>query len=139
MNWGKSIIVVFVLFAAFIIFFVVKMINTNTSGVPEGYYEKGLKYTETIQKEEGAYQFGPSISVIGNTISLKFLNLLPDSGELFIQWPPDPAENIAKKFNSVKEEGIVQEVSGPKGFRNARVEFYYRGKSYLFQKRIWVE
>jgi hypothetical protein len=139
MNWGKSIILVFVLFAVFIIYFVIRMINTNTSGVPDGYYEKGLMHSETMNEVRGAVQFGPKVDVLGKKVLLSFSGLAPDSGNLIVQWPPNPDSNMSKKFSYKEGDTIVLQIIGSKGFRNTTVEFFFKGEPYIFKKRLWVE
>jgi hypothetical protein len=139
MNWGKSIIIVFVIFAGFIIFFVVKMMNTNTSGVPDKYYEKGLKYQETINEEEGAGQYGPEVFAQKGTVNFYFSKTAPDSGILEVIWPPDPEGNSKTRFIYKAGDTLSVRVKGTAGFRNAVLRFYAKQQEFQYQKRLWVE
>lgn len=48
MNWGRSLILVFVLFAAFMVFLVYRASNTHFDLVSKDYYKDELRYQDKI-------------------------------------------------------------------------------------------
>lgn len=48
MNWGKSLVLVMVLFITFIMVMVVKMISTSPDLVSDDYYQKEIDYEQEI-------------------------------------------------------------------------------------------
>ena len=57
MNWGKSIILSFVVFASFIGTMVYKMATTKVDLVNKDYYQKELNYQEQINKRHNSSNF----------------------------------------------------------------------------------
>lgn len=58
MNWGKAIIVVYVLFGAFIISMVVMTYQQNIDLVADDYYAQELDYQNHIHKMENLVELG---------------------------------------------------------------------------------
>ena len=56
MNWGKSIILAFVLFAGFIATLVVVCVREDISLVSKDYYKEELLYQDQIQRLNNASQ-----------------------------------------------------------------------------------
>ncbi|WP_461093877.1 FixH family protein [Spirosoma gilvum] len=56
MNWGKSIVLVFVLFASFIGTLVYRMSREHIDLVSENYYQNELDYQHQIDRENNARQ-----------------------------------------------------------------------------------
>ena len=48
LNWGKSLILFFVIFFAWVLYFVLFAIRQNDDLVSDDYYQKGAKYSEQI-------------------------------------------------------------------------------------------
>lgn len=140
MNWSRGIVLAFILFAGFIITFVVKMMRTDTTGIPEKYYEKGLDYQEVIDAKEGAVGFGPVVKAHkGGGVDLYFEKAAPDSGTLYLQRPSDASRNISNAFQYRQGDTLTMPVTGTPGYWNAALEFYQSGKKYIYQTRIWVD
>lgn len=142
MNWGKSIIVVFVLFVLMMMYFMVQAIRSGSEKVPDKYYEKGNKYQEVLDEEIGAKKFKTNIEYYSakGCFAVSFDSLAPDSGKAFFQWPPDEKLNIQKKFIlGFKGEHKLFNCAGPKGGWNAEIEFWSNGKKYIHKQKVWVE
>jgi hypothetical protein len=63
MNWGYKIILVYVLFVSGIVFLVVRSSMENTDLVTSDYYEKELKYQQTIEQQKRASQLSSDVKI----------------------------------------------------------------------------
>ncbi len=59
MNWGKSIIVVFILFNGFVGYLAYKMATSKVDLVRPNYYQTELEYQKQIDKIKNSKQFKP--------------------------------------------------------------------------------
>lgn len=63
MNWGRSIVVAFVLFASFIFYIVYSSMNTHFDLVAEDYYKQELEYQKIIDSKMNANELKERISL----------------------------------------------------------------------------
>ncbi|WP_291908558.1 FixH family protein [Chitinophaga sp. CB10] len=63
MNWGHSIIIVFVLFAAGILTLVTKSMRTKVDMVTKDYYSEELKYQEVIEGRANAGALSSPVTI----------------------------------------------------------------------------
>jgi FixH len=138
MNWGRGLALVFLIFAVFIIYFVVRMTSTNAAYTPDNYYEKGLNYQKTIESLKGVEAFGIELTGSNGHVQVQFTKTKPDSGWISLTWAPDHKLNSTHFFQKADSGIVVAPVLGPSGYRNIRVDFYFQENKYIFQKRLWV-
>lgn len=136
MNWGKYIILVFLSFAIFVLYFVVKMSKTNAGSVPNNYYEKSLNYTESMRAEYEGKKFKPDVVSLSTGVIRVDFDERVDSFRLRMLWPPD--ENNNQVFIKKNGDTSLFHLTGPRGFWNAQLEFYFNGKKYLYRKKVWA-
>src|SRR6185369_10181200 len=99
MNWGKSIVVVFVLFALFIGVLVTVCIRQDISLVSPDYYRDELAYQTQIDRLNNTQQLEhkPSALFSGGFVEVNFKNLPSvERGELILFCPSDV--RFDKKF-----------------------------------------
>lgn len=143
MNWGKGLIIAFVIFALMMAGFMVSMMRSGGESVPNKYYEKGNRYQEVIDEKAGAGKFGPRLeySVDKKAFVLAFDSMQPDSGMIVFNWPPDMRRSFSAKWE--KHEGqelmLFEKASRPEGFWNADVTMYKDAKRYRWQTRLWAK
>jgi hypothetical protein len=63
MNWGKSLILAFVLFAGFIFYLAYSCMNTHFDLVSKDYYKEELEYQNVINSKQNAAQLSKEISL----------------------------------------------------------------------------
>ena len=63
MNWGHGIIVGYVLFVAYILYFVFTSVSHDIELVAEDYYAKEVAYQDHIDASQNANKWGDAISV----------------------------------------------------------------------------
>ena len=73
LNWGKSLILFFVIFFAWVLYFVLFAIRQNDDLVSDDYYQKGAKYSEQIDinRRSAPYQDSIQISTTGSQIHIQ--------------------------------------------------------------------
>jgi len=91
MNWGNRMLLVFALFACFIIFLVYKCINTKFDLVSKDYYKDELRYQEKIDGKLNAAELS-NINVEQNSDTVvitlpKEQNGMKVNGEVFFYCP----------------------------------------------------
>ena len=63
MNWGKGIIVAFVLFIGFIVTLVVILMSKNVDLQSEDYYKKEINYQEEITQQQAANDLEEKVKI----------------------------------------------------------------------------
>ena len=140
MNWGKWIIVSFVLFALFIGVLVTVCLREDISLVSKNYYQEELNYQQQIERMNNANELvnKPSIAVKGVFLSVQFdqFNNL-EQGELKLFRPSD--EHFDRKYVlSASPEGMqhfdIRALA--KGMYHARMTWTMQGKEYFIENTI---
>lgn len=140
MNWGKCIIVAFVLFAGFIATLVTVCMRQEVSLVSKEYYKEELAYQEHIVRINNANDLieKPIIKGVGDFIEVDFNQFdRVEKGELKLFRPSDsnmdksfpiPANEASKQIFSVKDLHP--------GLYRARMSWIMNGKEYYIETSI---
>lgn len=77
MNWGKSIALVFVLFAIFITTLAMICFRQDVSLVSKNYYGEDLRYQETYERRMNAEQMSskPQVLIAADNLSVSYSHL----------------------------------------------------------------
>ncbi|SOD93369.1 FixH family protein [Spirosoma fluviale] len=97
MNWGKSIVLVFVLFAGFIGTMVVRMSRQTIDLVRDDYYQDEMAYQQQIDRVSNARELDPATYIQYQDGSQQVKLRLPDSlqrGTLTLYCPADRKQDI---------------------------------------------
>ena len=72
LNWGKSLILFFIIFFAWVLYFVLFALRQNDDLVADDYYQKGAKYTDQIDinRRSVSYQDSIQINSTGNSVQI---------------------------------------------------------------------
>ncbi len=107
MNWGKSIVLAFIAFAAIIITMVYISMQHDINLVRKDYYKEELAYQDQIDRVRNYKNLAekPNLERNGNTLTLSFPDSLarPISGELWLYRPSVSA--LDRKFPIKLAEG----------------------------------
>jgi hypothetical protein len=139
MNWGKSIILAFVLFAGFIASLVVVCLRQDISLVSKDYYKEELLYQEQIQRlnNAAALKERPVITIEDNELLLRFALLdKVDGGELKLFCPSN--SRMDRIFTIGNSEQLTQSYSVEglqRGMYRAKLRWTIDGKEF-FQEEI---
>lgn len=141
MNWGKSIVLVFVLFAAFIGILVTVCLRQDISLVSKDYYKDELEYGRQMQKEINTEQLinRPVIELTRDQMLKVYFSDFGkmENGELILYSPGDITQD--RKFPLVKNNDAMQLIpttSFRKGKYKASMTWTVAGKEFYYQTQI---
>ena len=113
MNWGKSIVLSFVLFAIFIGTLVTVCVRQDIALVSNDYYKQELNYQHQMETEQNTNKLTskPEISIEANgELVIHFTELHSiENGEINLYAPGDIRRD--RKFPLVKSSGNVHTIS----------------------------
>lgn len=143
MNWGKWIIVSFVLFAAFIGTLVTVCVRQDISLVSKDYYREELEFENQMIRVKNVSLLieKPIISVLPNgAIQIVFdqFNRI-ESGELKLFRPSDAGKDKKYSLEKTTEKAfILPTVGWTKGMYRARMQWTMDGKEYFMEEVIYL-
>ncbi|HEY3406293.1 MAG TPA: FixH family protein [Ohtaekwangia sp.] len=140
MNWGKSIILAFVLFAAFIATLVTVCVRQDVSLVSKEYYAEELVYQEQIARLENTntLEQKPEISIDQNKHLQITFNRFDqvEKGELILFCPSDSRQDKKVKVTSSQQPVQIIPVNLAPGMYKARFTWSMNEKEYYIEKVI---
>lgn len=140
MNWGKWIVVAFVLFAAFIATLVTVCVTQDIPLVSNQYYQEELQYQDKLDQMNNANALDerPEISVADNTITVAYSRLAEvDKGELKLMRPSDARlDQLFKLTPTADANQSFSLGNAKKGMYRARLQWEQEGISYFIEKVI---
>jgi hypothetical protein len=143
MNWGKWIIVSFILFAAFIATLVTVCVRQDISLVSKDYYKEELVYQDQIARIKNASLLAikPTIKIVNeNTLQIGFdqFNEI-EKGELQLFRPSNAS--MDQKFHFSASDTPTQLISTEtldKGMYRARMVWTMKGKEFFIEEVIFI-
>jgi hypothetical protein len=142
MNWGKSIVVVFIFFAAFIAGLVVVCFREDVSLVSKKYYEDDLHYQAQFDAYENANGLTnkPTVTLITKSLTISYSDFKNiEKGTLTLMRPSNA--NQDRTFTLKQQVDTVQqfELSDlSSGLYKLRLEWTEGNKQYLMDKTIVI-
>ena len=142
MNWGKWIVLSFVIFAAFIITLVTICMKQDVGLVSSSYYKEELIYQQQMKRIENASTLNqpPSISVLNNSLVLKFSQMNEvDKGEITLYRPSNAQLDRVFTINNTASPEISFDLTDtPKGMYRAKFRWTMNGTEYYQEKTIFI-
>lgn len=141
MNWGKWIVVSFVLFAVFIGTLVTVCMRADVSLVSKDYYREELEFQKQIARLENTSGLAskPAIVAGGGSIEITFDFTDFENGELVLFRPSDAA--LDKKFSisaTASEQLQFSTEAIDPGMYRARMQWTKKGKEYFYEEVIYL-
>ncbi|WP_299334562.1 FixH family protein [uncultured Psychroserpens sp.] len=143
-NWGTGIVLAFIGFIAFIMYFVINM-NTvkkyDTDLVTEDYYKAELEYQNDIDKESNAKNLASNVSWkrTENGLEISFpeeMNTKEITGKVFLYRPSNKQLDFETAISLSNHNLLIPDKRLLDGRWNIKVDWQYKGKSYLFKEEI---
>jgi hypothetical protein len=140
MNFGKWIVVAFIVFTVFIATLATICIRQDVPLVSKDYYQEELAYQEQIGRIENANLLAetPVIAFDKNNITITYKNMASiKNGKLKLIRPSD--ENLDQNFELQSVEGNVEqfEIKNPvPGMYRAKMSWEQEGKQYFIERII---
>jgi hypothetical protein len=143
-NWGTGIVIAFICFISFIMYFVISM-NTNKKYdhdlVTEDYYKQELQFQNDIDKENNSKTLNTNISWTRTTEGI--LITFPESletnkitGKVFLYRPSNKQLDFETSISLSNHNLLIPDKRLLDGRWNIKVDWQYKGKSYLYKKEI---
>jgi nitrogen fixation protein FixH len=143
-NWGTGIVIAFIGFISFIMYFVINM-NMNdkydTSLVREDYYEAELELQNDIDKENNSKNLESNLSWKRTDKGLEIafpesLDINKITGKVFLYRPSNEQVDFEIAISLSNHNLLIPDNRLLDGRWNIRVDWQYKGNSYLFKKEI---
>jgi len=143
MNWGKKILIIYIVFIAGILFMVYRSSTQNTDLVTTDYYAKELKYQDKIDEMNRVTALSAPVEYVirDNALLIKFPVDFAGKelvGEAVLYFPADEKKDIKKNFTV--QDGTVQIEIPPanRGSYELHLSWKAAGLSYYFEKKIFL-
>mgnify|MGYP001824207422 CR=1 FL=1 len=143
-NWGTGIVLAFIGFISFILYFIITM-NVDKRFehelVTEDYYAEELAYQNDIDKLNNANMLEENISyektndglIIKFPESLDYKNI---TGKVFLYRPSNKQLDFETAISLSNSNLLIPDKRLVDGRWNIRIDWQYKGKSYLYKKYI---
>ena len=143
-NWGTAIVLAFIVFIAFILYFVLSMNfndKYNHQLVTEDYYKQELEYQDDIDKVNNSKTLEKDISYTKTKQGLIFKfpeNFDPKkiTGKVFLYRPSNEHLDFETPISISESYLLVPDKRLLDGRWNISIDWQYNGKSYLYKKSI---
>jgi hypothetical protein len=142
MNWGYKVIVAFVLFAAFIMYMVVRAFQLDIDLVSDDYYAQEIKHQDKMQQIANFNDLGAKVTVVqqGNQIVLTFPEQGGATGQ--IQFYHNSKQDFDKFYEIALNDKGQQTVSRSElvpGRYRVNISWLSNGKEYYQQEKFYVQ
>lgn len=144
LNWGKSIVLAFILFISFIMFFVVNMLTDDKYDhdlVVESYYKKNLTLQKDIDDSKKALALEHKVEINLKNQDLEILfptEFDPEGikGELFMYRPSDKTLDFTVDVKLKSQRFVLPDQYFNSGRWDAILKFTYKGEDYMVTKKF---
>ena len=142
MNWGKWIVVSFVLFAIFIGVLVTVCVRQDISLVANDYYKQELDYQKQIDRDKNAQELfvKPEISIERNELKISFKDFNKiQAGEVKLFRPSNAASDML--FRLERSEEPIQSFdlqAKEKGMYKAQMKWSMDGKEFYIEQTVYL-
>ena len=142
MNFGKWIVVAFVLFALFIGTLVTVCVREDVSLVAPDYYKQELAYQKQIERKQNANELStlPKIEFVNNKLSVSYKDFNQVAkGELKLFRPSDARLDQTFNVHSTDESVQTFDITIPqRGMYKASLTWTMAGKEYFVEETIFL-
>lgn len=141
MNWGKSIVVVFVLFAGFIGGLVFLMTRQRVDLVRDDYYQTEMAYQLQIERAARTTQLAPSLALNYDPERQQITFVRPDSlqrGEVKLYRPSDRRQDVFVKMLPQERNQTISTSKLAKGYWKVQLSWTDGRLDYFTEKPITI-
>jgi hypothetical protein len=142
MNWGKWIVVSFILFAAFIGVLVTICVRQDVSLVATDYYKQELDFQQQIDRTKNAQQLSvsPDISIVNNQVQISFKNFNSlQTGELKLFRPSNEKSDLVFQLKTTADTvQFFDLATRERGMYKAKMKWSMNDKEYYLEKVIYL-
>lgn len=143
-NWGTGIVLAFIGFISFIMYFIITMYvdeRFEHELVTEDYYAEELAYQNDIDKLNNANTLGENLSYekTDDGLIIKFpetLDYKSITGKVFLYRPSNKQLDFETAISLSNSNLLIPDKRLVDGRWNIKIDWQYKGKSYLYKKYI---
>jgi hypothetical protein len=140
MNWGKGIVISFVMFAIFIGVLTIICVRQDLNLVSADYYKEELAYQQRIDDMQNANQLKemPGINIVNYDLEINFSAFDNVEGVEVNLFRPSDAR-LDRKFVFQLSQGMTQRFAigdMPRGKYEARMTWIMNGRHYYLEKTV---
>jgi len=143
-NWGTGIVFAFIAFISFILYFIIAMFTNEKYDhdlVTEDYYKQELEFQNEIDKQENAKILATNIDwkktpegiVLAFPETFKIEDI---TGKVFLYRPSNKQFDFDTTISLSNHNLLIPDKRLLDGRWNIKVDWQYRGKTYLYKKDI---
>jgi hypothetical protein len=142
MNWGKWIVVSFILFAAFIGVLVTICVRQDISLVAPDYYKQELDFQRQIERTKNLQQLTvkPEISIFNNSVMISFKDFsMMQHGELKLFRPSNANLDLIFELKTTSDTVQLFDLQArERGMYKARMKWAMDDKEYYFEQTVYL-
>jgi hypothetical protein len=142
MNWGKWIVVAFILFAGFIATLVTVCVREDISLVSKSYYKDELVYQDQIVRIENVSKLSvrPTLSVVNNQLLLLYPELHQiEKGELKLFRPSDSSMDKTFVIEPSNNQALYFDLKKfHPGMYRVKLQWKMKGREYYLEEVIFI-
>jgi hypothetical protein len=142
MNWGKWIVVSFILFALFIGVLVTICVRQDISLVANDYYKQELDFQQQIDRSKNTEQlkFKPEIYIVNDRMHIHFKDFhVIHSGEIKLFRPSNAGADLLFELKTTADTVQAFDLSArQKGMYKAKMKWSMNDKEYYLEKTIYL-
>jgi len=144
-NWGTAMVIVMVLFMAFILQFVYRSIAVDKYEhhlVSEDYYKDELYYQQEIDKMNNASKLTQNVKVVrvGEGMLVSFpddMDFTKIIGIAYFQRPSDERLDFQKNISISDHKMLITDDKLINGRWNVKIDWKYGDEEYLFKEPVF--
>lgn len=143
MNWGKSIVLAFALFIAFILWLVIRTVRQDVDLIADDYYAQELQYQDKINAMQNIQPYLDSIIVKRTNDQLQFRFPKPllagADGEIYFYRPS--SIELDKRFALQADTSGIQNINVSQlstGKYLIKISWTSGGNAYYFEQDIFI-
>ena len=143
-NWGTGIVIAFIIFIAFIMYFVISMLTDKKFDhdlVTEDYYQEELLHQNEIDKELNAKELSKNVSWTKTNEGIEIV--FPDNldykkitGKVFLYRPSNKKLDSETTISLSSHKMLIPGDQLLDGRWNIKIDWQYMGKPYLLRESL---
>lgn len=142
MNWGKSIVLVFVVFAGFIGSMVFLMTRQRVDLVRDDYYQTEMAYQLQIERVARTARLGSSFELQYDSDHQQIAFSLPDSvqsGEVKLYRPSDRRQDTFVRLKPDQTQQTISTANLTKGYWKVQFSWSDGRQDYFTEKPLYIK
>lgn len=144
LNWGKGLIIFFILFFIWVLFFVLFAMRQNIDLVSDDYYQKGATYTDqiNINTRSGPYKDSIQITTTAEQVRIALaagLASAADSVRVHFYRSSDKTKDLRFSFRKTDSPFLIETTRFVHGRYQVYITWANNGAKYSITKAVDIE